>query len=170
MAEAHGLPFLEQVFGDKLVTPGLGLGLRSKPCNGLIQVSLSSHVGFPGLFLSFLLSLKSSLSAHSQITQSKQNEARMVNSNLTQRFQHIHLLGVIPDGVGVDEPAVVLVSHLAVTQREVLVIWLRKLVLILHLYHFIVAAVLTAFSFKREALNTVSVKRFRVLTTILCQK
>lgn len=89
------------------------------------------------------------------------------NSKLTQRFQHIHLLGVIPDGVRVDEPAVVLVSHLAVTQREVLVIRLRQLVLILHLHHVIVATVLTAFLFKRQALNTVSVKRFQIFVSHL---
>lgn len=103
------------------------------------------------------------------ITQRKQSEARMENSNLTQRFQHVHLLGVIPDGVGVDEPAVVLVSHFAVTQREVLVIRLRQLVLILHLHDVIVAAVLTAFFFKRKALNTVSVERFQILITAIYQ-
>lgn len=93
----------------------------------------------------------------------------MESSNLTKCFQHVHLLGVIPDGVGVDEPAVVLVSHLAVTQGEVLVIRLRQLVLILHLHHVIVAAVLTAFFLKRKALNTLSVKRLQILITVISQ-
>lgn len=53
------------------------------------------------------------------------------------------------------------------TQREVLVIGLWQLVLVLYLYDVIVAAVLTAFFFKREALNAVSVKTFQIFISHL---
>ena len=84
---------------------------------------------------------------------------------LTQRFHHNDLLGgVVPDGVGVVEPAAVGVALLAVAQREALVGGPGKLVAVLHLDQVEVAAVslacgLLLTGLKRPALHTVPVER-----------
>lgn len=69
---------------------------------------------------------------------------------------------MIPDGVGVVEPAVVLVSHFAVSQREALVCRLGQHIAILHLDQLEVAAVLLTRLLLRSlectALHAVSVE------------
>lgn len=89
----------------------------------------------------------------------------MKHSYRTQCLHHIHLLGVIPDGVGVVEPAVVLISHFAVGQWEALVCRLGQLFTILHLDQLEVAAVpltriLLLTSLECSALHAISVKIF----------
>lgn len=81
----------------------------------------------------------------------------------TQRLHHVHLLGVVPDGVGVVEPAVVGVPLLAVAQGVALVGGLRQLVAVLHLHQLEVAAVALACvlllaGLERPALHAVPAK------------
>lgn len=90
----------------------------------------------------------------------------MKHSYRTQCLHHKDLLGVIPDGVGVVEPAVVLISYFAVSQWEALVRGLGQLVAILHLDQLKVAAVALTFillltGLKCSALHTISVKSYK---------
>lgn len=96
----------------------------------------------------------------------------MRSSYRTQCLHHKDLLGLVPDGVGVIEPAVVLVSHFAVSQREALVCGLRQPFAILHLDQLEVAAVALArilllTSVECFALHTISVKTY-THTPMLC--
>lgn len=89
---------------------------------------------------------------------------RNVQSSHTQLFHHEDLLGLVPDGVGVVEPAVIFVTLLAVSQREALVCGLWQPIAVLHLEHFEVVAVpltriLLLTSPKCSALHTISVKK-----------
>lgn len=89
--------------------------------------------------------------------------SKIQQSNPTQVLHHINLLGVIPDGVGVVEPAVVGVSLFAVGQWETLVCGLGQLFAILHLDQLEGAAVplaciLLLTSLKCSALHTISVE------------
>lgn len=80
----------------------------------------------------------------------------------TQLLHYIHLLGLIPDGVSIVEPAVILISHFAVSQRVALVCRLGQL--LLHLEQLKVAAVprahiLLLTGLKGSTLHTVSVEQ-----------
>lgn len=80
----------------------------------------------------------------------------------TKFLRHVDLLSLIPDGVGVVEPAVVLVAHFAVCQREALVSRLGQHITILHLDQLKVAAVLLTRlllrSLECSALHAISVE------------
>lgn len=91
---------------------------------------------------------------------------RNAQSSHTQLFHHEDLLGLVPDGVGVVEPAVIFITLLAVSQREALVCGLWQPIAVLHLEHFEVVAVpltriLLLTSPKCSALHTISVKKNR---------
>lgn len=89
---------------------------------------------------------------------------RNAKSTHTQLFHHEDLLGLVPDGIGVEEPAVIFVTLFAVSQREALVCGLWQPIAILHLDHFeVVAVTLTCILLltrpKCSALHTISVKK-----------
>lgn len=91
---------------------------------------------------------------------------RNAQSSHTQLFHHEDLLGLVPDGVGVVEPAVIFITLLAVSQREALVCGLWQPIAVLHLEHFEVVAVpltriLLLTSPKCSALHTISVEKNR---------
>ncbi len=104
----------------------------------------------------------------------------MLQSNLTQCLHHVDLLGgVIPDGIGVVEPAVVGVSLFAVSQWEALVCGLRKLLTILHrdqleVIAILLTSILLLTSLECSALHTVSEKsdgkmRWPILSPVIFQ-
>lgn len=127
------------------------------------------------LFLLKLCKLSAVVDDHEQFPDEQQGEANEHNAGYhtchngndvrsrraVQFLYHIDLLGgILGDGVGVIEPAVVGILLLAVGQGEALVCGLGQIFTVRHLYQVEVAAVLLAFLFllafpKCSALHTV---------------
>ena len=70
---------------------------------------------------------------------------QLTDSSPTWLLHHVDHLGLVLDGEGVVDPAVVLISNLAVGQRETLVCRLGQLIAVGHLDQVEVAAVCARF-------------------------